>query len=230
MAREKELPKHIKEFYDRDDKVRKLLDTTHAVHSEAYQKGLDVLRDEQGRIDYQKLEEVKVQDQFLDKLMDHYLTAAVRDLGLKEKPIDTFEQDVILQKYIGVTRGELQRIIRKNKGDYTLEAHEGLRDKLIKKQTQELMPLRHGHLEEGHIEDILKHTGVDKYIAKDRIQTGHAATILDIYKQKGEVTLSDLNGIVKTPEEKGGWGSDVYLTEEAKEEIKELKKKHKKSA
>src|SRR3989338_9508797 len=111
MAREKELPKHIKEFYDRDDKVRKLLDTTHAVHSEAYQKGLDVLRDEQGRIDYQKLEEVKVQDQFLDKLMDHYLTAAVRDLGLKEKPIDTFEQDVILQKYIGVTRGELQRII-----------------------------------------------------------------------------------------------------------------------
>ena len=230
MAKEKELPKHIQEFYDKDKKVRKLLDTTHAVHSEAYQKAMDTIRDDKGQIDYEKLEDVKIQDGFLDKMMDHYLSSAVKSLGLKEKPKEEFEQDILLQNYVGVTRGELKRILRSDKSEYTLKRHEGIRDKLIEKQTGRLLPLRSAHLENKHIEDILKHTGVQDYIAKDRIHIEHAAGLLDLYKGKGQITLSDLQHLTNTQEEKGGWGNTVYLTDKAKEEIKAFKDRYKKAA
>ncbi len=143
----KEVPKHIKEFYDRHEKVRKLLDSTQAAHSAAYNKGLEVIKDDKGEVDYEKLEDTAVQDKFLDKMMDHYLNFAVKKLGLKEMPKDEWEQDVILGRYVGVTRGQLRQTLRKHKGKYTLKEHEGTRDKLIKKQGEELSPLRYSHLE-----------------------------------------------------------------------------------
>lgn len=221
------VPKHIKEFYDRDKKIKKLLDTTEVVHSEAYHKGLEMIRDEKGKIDYDKLEEVKHQDAMLDKMIDHYLTKAVKALKLKEKPKDAVEQDIILQKYIGTTRGQLKRILREAKSGYTLKQHEQIRGSLIENQRRELMPIRHGHLEDEHLEDILKHTGTQDYVAGDRIRMEHAVSLLDLYKEKGSITLSDLKSISETPADKGGWASKVYLTDKAKKELKEMKQAHK---
>ncbi|MBI4983686.1 hypothetical protein HZC32_03520, partial [Candidatus Woesearchaeota archaeon] len=225
MAKEKkELPKHIKEFYDKDVKVDQLISTTEAVHSEAYLKGLEAVKDSKtGQIDYDMLKEVKNQDAMLEKMMDHYLSHATKALGYKEKPKEELEQDLMLKRYYGVTRGELKRIMREAKHKYTLKQHEGIRDELIKKQRHELAPLRHSHLEEVHIDDILKHVRVKDYVAKDKINISHAATLLDIYKDKGEITLNDLEQLTETSLEKGGWGSKNYLTEKGKEAIKKLK-------
>ncbi len=229
MAKEekKELPKHIKKFYDKDDKIRLLIDTTEAVHSEAYSKGLDTIKNEKGQIDYDKLKDIKNQDSMLDKMIDHYINNATKALNLKEKPKDDFEADLLLKKYIGITKDEVRKQMREAKQHYTLKQHENIRDSLIKRQRNELLPLRHSHFEESHYEDILKHVGVKDYVAKDRITQGHAANLLDMYKQKGEISLSDLDELANTSEDKGGWGSKIYFTDKAKEGIKALKDKYK---
>ena len=117
MSKEKKVPKAIKEFYDRHDKLQKLLDNTEIVHSEAFHKGLSVLRDEKGEVDYKLLDDTKNQDKFLDKLMDHYISSAVKSMGLKSKPKDALEQDIMLRRYGTFTRGELKGIIRGAKVD-----------------------------------------------------------------------------------------------------------------
>lgn len=228
----KELPQHIKEFYEKDEKVRKLLNTTHAVHTKAYLKGLEVITDKNGEVDYQKLEDEDTQDKFLKKMVDYYLDSAVHTLGLKDRPKSEIEEEMFLLKYTGITKGHLKRMLRESKSKYTLKAHENVRDGLIKKQTEELEPLRITHLEKKHIGDILQHVGIKDYLDKDRIQLGHAAHLLDLYKEKGEFSLSDLKHLTSASEKEGGWGSDsdIYLTEKGKKGIKELKEKYKRAA
>ncbi len=223
-------PEHIKEFYRKHDQVRKLLDTTEAVHADAYHRALDTIRDQKGMVDYQMLEEVKSQDKFLDKMIDHYLNSAVQRMGLKEKPKDALEQDILLQQYIGVTKGELKNIMRKSKSKYNLKQHEGIRGELMKQQEKRLMPLRGHHFEDEHKEDILKYMGVHEYVAKDNVDISNLTHLLDLHREKGEINLSDLGELASLPEEKGGWGSDLYLTPKAKKELKEKKEKHKKAA
>ncbi|MBN1377053.1 hypothetical protein JW949_01825 [Candidatus Woesearchaeota archaeon] len=227
---EDDVPKSIKKFYDKHDKIKKLLDTTKAVHSEAYLKGIEKvgLKDEKGEIDYKKLDKKEYQDNFLKAMVDHYLDKAVESLNLKEKPKDELGRSRILQAYIGITEGQLGDALREAKSDYTIGNHESIRDELIKKQHNELMPIRHAHIKDNDIEDILKHTGVKDYIKKD-IQIYHLGNLLGLYREKGEVNLSDLEQLTKLPEEKGGWGKigKGYLTDKGKENIKKLKDNYK---
>ena len=220
--KEKEVPKAIKEFYDRHDKVMKLLANTKKVHSDAYSVAADQLKkDGDVEFDPKLLDDVKFQDKFLDKMMDHYINFAMEKLNIKDKPKNEFEEDVILQKYIGVTKAEMRNILRENKSGYTQEAHEKKRDELIKKQQKELIPLRHGHMDESNIEDILNHTKSGKYFVKDNIETVDSVVdLLDLYRLNGDISLSELEK-TSIP--------DLYLTDEAKKEKKDSKDKYKKA-
>ena len=229
MADKKEVPKHIKEFFDRDKKVRMLLEATHDIHSQAYSKGLDAIKDKDtGHPDHEKLRDVANQDSMIDKMIDHYKSAAVEKLselkgkGLKAPGKGTIEEDLFLQKYVGITRSQLTKILRKSKSNYTQKAHEDLRDKLMEEQEKALKPLRHGHLDKRHIGDILKYVGVEKHFEADNIDdVNNVVGLLDVYKAKGELTLSDLAN------------SDIpkyFFKKEAKDTMKKLKDKYKQGA
>jgi len=221
--KKKELPKHIKEFFDRDKKVKQLLAATEDIHSQAYSKALEAIKDKKtGLPDHEMLKDIAVQDNMIDKMMDHYRTAGAEKLStIKGKAPDkgTFEEDMFMKKYIGITRAELTKYFRKNKSKYTQKAHEGVRDTLMEKQQEELMPLRHGHLDKKHIGDILKYVGVDKYYELGNIEdVTQVVGLLDSYKAKGEITLADLAS-VDLPQH--------LFKKEAKEAMKEYKKKYK---
>ncbi len=226
--KKKEAPKHIKEFYDRDRKVRMLLEATHNIHSEAYLKGLEAIKDKgTGLPDHEKLEEIDAQDNMVDKMIDHYKSAALEKLSeLKGKDLKapgkgTLEEDMFLQKYVGITRNQLTRLLRKHKSNYTQKTHEGIRDELMEEQEKVLRPLRHGHLDKKHIEDILKYVGVEKHFEGSNIDdVANVVGLLDLYKKKGEITLADLAN-TDLPK--------AYFKTEAKTEMKEYKKRYKTS-
>jgi hypothetical protein len=228
MAEKKKVPKHIEEFFEKDKKVDKLVDTTEAMHTEAYTAGLEAIRDKKGQVDYQMLEDVKHQDKMLDKMVDKYMSSAMERLlevggeKFKKPKKGSFEEDVFLSRYAKTTRSELKKRLRSAKSNYNLKAHEKSRDDLIKELKKDLTPLRHGHLEKSHIGDILKHTGTAKYMAKENIQNvDDIIPLLDIYKAKGELSLSDLKQI-GIP--------DLYLNEKSKKDTKSLKDNYKKAA
>src|SRR3989338_11466451 len=126
MDDKKKVPKHIKEFFDRDKKIQQLLETTQDIHSLAYSKGLEAIKDKATALpDHDKLEDTAVQDSMIDKMIDHYKSAAVEKLSeLKGKDLKapgkgTLEEDLFLQKYVGITRTQLTRVVRKSKSNYT---------------------------------------------------------------------------------------------------------------
>ncbi|MDO8510731.1 MAG: hypothetical protein Q7S55_01045 [Nanoarchaeota archaeon] len=227
--KKKEVPKHIQEFYNRAKKVNQLLAATEDIHSQAYSKALEVIKDKgTGLPDHDKLEDTAVQDSMIDKMIDHYKSAAVEKLSeLKGKDLKapgkgTIEEDMFLQKYVGITRSQLTRLLRKHKSDYTQKKHEGLRDQLMEKQRETLLPLRHAHLDEKHLDDIVKYVGVGKHVEAGNIhEMAHAGLLLDIYKDKGEITLADLA--------KFDLPSN-YFKKEAKDAMKKLKDKYKQAA
>ncbi len=217
MADEKKkMHKQIKEYYDRGDKIEALIATTRNVHTGAYTAGLDAIRDSRGRIDYNLLENDGKKEEMLDKMVNHYITEAMSKLvekGITAKiPQDEFEQDMFLMKYVGVTRATLRKSIGP---DYTEEKHEQLRNELIKKQTKELNPLRHGHFKKGDIATILDHMGIKKHFNVGNLEeAATVAPLLDVYKAKGELTLADLanTGLPKP-----------YFTDNANSAMKKLK-------
>ena len=220
----KEVPKHIKEFYDRTQSIENIINSTSNAHSEAYLAAVSILKDEKDKDpDYSKLEDKAIREQFIEKLMDSYLTFATQQSG-GSKPQSDFEKDVLMQKYIGVTRNQLAEIIHKSKSNYSIKNHESIRDELIKKQTKELTPLASSHLNKEHLESILEHTGTKSYFNKEALDVAHGANLLGAYKQNGEITLSTVAQL------KDQFGGDAYLTADTVKAVKELKDKYKHTA
>lgn len=227
--KKKELPKHIKEFYDRSKKVNQLLAATEDIHSQAYSKALEVIKDKGGLPDHDKLEDTAVQDSMIDKMIDHYKSAAVEKLSEvkgKAPGKGTIEEDMFLQRYIGITRQQLTKLVRKHKSNYTQKKHEEIRDDLMEQQRKTLLPLRHAHLEEKHLDDIVNYVGAGKHLEASNIQEmAHAAMLLDVYKQKGELSLSDLSNL----KDQFDLPSN-YFKKDAKDAMKKLKHKYKEGA
>ncbi len=227
MGRKKEVPKGIAEFYDRHAKVETLLAATKEVHSRAYLAGMEAFKNKEGQPDYERLEDTAVQDQMLEKMVETYVTSALERLGgkgISRPATGGLEEDMFLQKYVGVTRGELRKLLRKGKKRYTLEQHEKIRDELVEKQEKELKPLRHSHLEKKDISDILGHTKVNDYVNAADLEVEQAVPLLDMYKEHGEVTLAGLKALADK------WGTDYHLTAKGKKGIKDLKDAYKKAA
>jgi hypothetical protein len=150
-------------------------------------------------------------------MIDHYITSIVKELGLKEKPKDAIERDILLQRHYGITHDSLLRRLRKEKSKYRLEAHERERNNLINRLAQELTPLTYAHFdrEKGHIGDIIKHVGQHGNI-RETIDEGEAASLLTNYRVLGHVPLTEVD--------------DGMLTGQGKKKKAELKGKYKKAA
>jgi len=222
--REEEAPKPILEYFEKGRKISGMVENARIMHNDAYSKGLETIKNkESGEFDLQKLDDEKVQDAFLDKMVEHYLGSIKERLGLDSIPEDEFEQDVLMQRHVGVTRGQLKQMLRNNKSNYTLKAHEGLRDHFVGQQEQQWNQLRYDHLEDAHIDDIIKYVGVKDYVERDNLGLQQVVPLLDRYQARGHTLgMTDLAQLVGTEPKKGGWGSNVYLNAEGKQELKQL--------
>ncbi|MBW2977012.1 hypothetical protein KY347_06210 [Candidatus Woesearchaeota archaeon] len=166
------------------NKKRKLLDTTELVHSETYDKVVrELLSDEGGNIDYEKLKDTQVQQKFADKLKDHYLKAAREALGVKEEKGE-FEDELLLEAYHGVTSQFFRDQISAKKHKYTKQEHSGIVEELKKEQDKKLTPLVYSKFKEEDIKDAIKYMKVD-YINPKKLTRAEAIGLLGQYHETG---------------------------------------------
>ena len=215
--------KAIKEYYDRDRDIDALLETTVEVHDDAYQALRDYLR---GKGGLEALEDESIHDDAVDVMVKQYITSAKEKLAETrgmEMPENEFEEDIFMQRYLGITRQGLKEFVDKVRSKYTKKQHETIRDKLLERQIAELKPLASAHMDDSHVDAILDYTGADQYVRE-----GHELTLdkvsdfLDTYKNKGEVALSDLEEMVDKK-----WKTRAHLNEDTKGKLDKLKDKYK---
>ena len=162
------------------EKKNKLLDTTEVVHSEVYDQAVrEVLTDKDGKVDYNMLKDIGIQDKFSNKLKDLYAQAARKGLGIKENKKGEFEEELLIKAYIGVTSETIRGHVSKKRHNYTKAAHSGLVTELKENQDQELTPIVYSKLKTKDIPSVIKNIpGADKYIDHTKIRREEVMGIL----------------------------------------------------
>jgi len=216
MADEKKKDDPIALLKENYSKVKKIIATTQAAHSEAYLNAQKAhLTGKDGLIDPELLDKVDVQKKFLDTMIEHYMTKAMKDLNLKGKPADAIRQDQILKAYAGITRGELKNMIQTQGKDYTLNQHEHIRDGLIDEIRKELSKSAQGHIGKEHTGALIKSMGLDDIVDTSKMTHQDALTMYNLQESRGgdKLTQKSIASYYKSQ----GQASPVFIKEEKKD-------------
>lgn len=163
-------------------KADKLLDTVTVEHSEAYTKAARKVLDKDGRIDYELLKDATKQEEFVDAMVDHYITSAKAALGIKEggpSKDDPMGIDMLLSAVHGYSRSHLLRTVRELGHRYNIHQHEGVRNKLLENLGKRLYSSAASHLKEGDREGLVKYAKMEdkldhgKMDLDDAVETAH---------------------------------------------------------
>ncbi|HLC99292.1 MAG TPA: hypothetical protein VJC00_04770 [Candidatus Nanoarchaeia archaeon] len=212
-----ETPEFIEQFYKKRNQVNMLLNTTEIEHSKAYIKAVDkALRNQEGNVDYELLEDDDIRQKFIDTLIGHYVSAAKSALKSDLKGETDLEKHILMKAYTGATKGALEGMIHETKSGYTKQQHDKEVGGLIKQQSKELSTLVGSHLKKEHIPHIIKYTGAGDLVDEEKMKVEHAAGLLGIYNEgKGAVTSDYVEGQIYAKEE---------LAKKKKEKIAKKKK------
>lgn len=213
-----EIPEHIKKYKSLKKKAKKITDTTEIEHSKAYLAAAEILKNEEGQIDYEKLEEPEVQEKFVSKMTEHYLERANKYFGSKVKPEDELQVNQLLKTYAGITRDQLSRFVKTFGEEYTQKKHEAVRDKFMDEVREELAKTTAAHLKEEHAPDFLKGMkGIDDIVDKEKVTLNDALILYNIYEKYGDITPKSIKSTYRAMERP----SPVFLKKKKKYEKKE---------
>lgn len=219
MTNKEDAPEHIEKYKGLKKKAKKIIDTAKLAHSEAYIVAADsLLRDEEGKIDYDILEKVKIQQQFVNQMVGHYIQRANEYFGTQINPEDRMQVDQLLKAYAGVTKTELEKNLRTYGKKYTVETHEKVRDELIKKVAEQLSESAGAHLREEHIGDFVEHMGIEDIVDSTKMKVEDIKLLHGAYEAHGALSPK----LIESTYLELGAPKPVYLRK--KPEKKEKKK------
>ncbi len=217
---EDDAPEHVKKYGGLKKKAKKILDTTKLAHSEAYVISADsLLRDKEGNIDYGLLEKAKIQQQFVDQMVGHYIQRANEYFGTNINSEDRMQVDQLLRAYAGITKTELEKNVRTYGKKYTVETHEKVRDELIKKVAEQLSESAGAHLREEHIGDFVKHMGIEDIVDSTKMRVEDIKLLHGAYDAHGALSPK----LIESTYLELGAPKPAYLREKEKKQKKEKK-------
>ena len=170
-------------------KAKKIANTTEHEHTAAYTNAAEaLLKDAEGNIDYELLEEPDIQDKFVDKMTDHYLKKAKDYFKSNVSKGDKFQTDLLLEAYAGITGSQLRSMIKTHGKDYTHQQHEHARGELVKRIRQKLNQTAASHLKDEHVPDLVKKMGIEDIVDASKMKAEDAAELYGVWKEKGALS------------------------------------------
>ena len=167
----------------------KLLDTASHTHNLAYSAAVEKhLRDGE-TIDFERLDNSKVQEQFSKTMSDFYVGKAKQHFKMA-KDLDELDKELLLQAYVGTTSHELKAQVARYGKRFTHEQFERVKGELQENLGQRLYGAAGGHLEEEHVKEIVKHMGLEGRVDVTKINLNEARALLGAFHRE-EGTISD---------------------------------------
>ncbi len=205
--KEEEVPEHITKYHKLSKKKDHILFSRQKAHSEAYNAGIDAIIEEGKELNPDDLEKADNQKKVVDAMVKHYIKKAKEYLHVKEdhkfenKEDEKLYNDQLLSTYSGLTedmlRRTLKRTVERNGGkSFTHDNYIELTKKHTEDLGNNLTESAAGHLEDEHIESIVKYTKAEDLVDVGKMKVGHAVYLLDLFKEgKGAVTKERLKGM-----------------------------------
>lgn len=155
--------------------AKKLADTHSHMVNRGFSEGVEKhLKDTDGNIDFNRLDDSGLQRDFAKTITDFYIGKIKEDHGMEAK--DDFHKEMLLQAYAGITTSQLQDLVGNYGAQLNYELFSGrigaqLTDSIRKNLYQNATD----HIEDKDIESI-----VDKLGVKDKVQDGQRLTLAEV--------------------------------------------------
>lgn len=194
-GKKEEVPDYISKHKKLYGHARKLADTAGHTHTEAYAVAVSKHLLEGGEVDFDKLEDAKVQDQFVKTMSDMYVSKAKAHFKVS-KDLNDLEKEILMQAYSGITRQQLQQAVEKYGKKFTHQQFEGLKNRLQNAIGERLYASAGGHLKDEHVQSIIKHMGLEGKVEAAKINADEARQLLEVYHREGSVPDTALTEIL----------------------------------
>lgn len=189
MTEKEDLFEPFKKYKKLSKKSKKIVDTTIREHGRAYDTATSLIEDEEGNIDYEKLEDPVLQEKFAEKMADHYVSKAKQVLKSKISGKDKFENAMLTQAYAGTAEHELKQIVGELGSKFTYDVYnKEIKDNFVKKIASNLKSAAKSHIKEEHIPHVVKYTKTEEFIDPNKLTIDDAVDILDEFHTQGVVS------------------------------------------
>lgn len=195
VAKEKDQFPHLTKYKKLKKKADRIIDTTDLHHRDAYNSAVEkILTDEEGLVDYDKLDENKTQLKFADAMSDYYLDKAKKHLKSKVSGKDEFENEMLRSAYAGVTKSAIKQLVGQHKSKFRPDVFHRHKERFMERVEDTMHGAARGHLKEENIDDIIQYTKTGDIVDKNKIRLQEAVGIMDLYHKQGAVTKEMVKG------------------------------------
>jgi len=171
----------LQQMRDKLDAIDDLVDTLDVHHHEAYTSAAEKhLMKADGNLDYKKLKDGKVQEDFAQTMVDFYIEKAKNKFGISQaKKLSEEETDMLLSAYANVTKGSLLELLRENKDEFKLQMFStNVRSErgILAQVRARMTPSATSHIQDTSEDktDIVKEMGLEQmvdpeYMTRDQV-------------------------------------------------------------
>jgi len=181
-----EVPEHIKKFNKMHRKATAFANAIERHGRQAYDYAMGKhLRTEEGGIDLEKLEDEEVRNKVAKSMADFYVKKAKQQFKSEIPDDDEFKKSLLIKAYGQLTEDELKYHLGEHKSKFKFDKYQGAIGKMQEKIRGELGLIASRHINEDHIEDILKYTKTVDFLDKDKMTLEEAKGLLYQHKEGG---------------------------------------------
>ncbi len=189
------VPDYIMDHKKHHTYATKFLDTTSKYHMEAYNSAIDKHLMEDGQVNFDKLDDGKIQQEFVKTMTDFYISKARQQYKIDpKKDLNKVERELLLQAYAGMTEGLLKQQVAQYGKKFNHLRFQSLAQQLNQRLGQQVYAAAASHLDESNVNEILKYTGLEGKVQNVTLE--EAVQILSTHHQEGEVSTSALKDLV----------------------------------
>lgn len=187
MPKKEEGPEYIAQHKKLYHHATRLIDTAAHTHSEAYLKAVEEHLMEDGQVNFEKLDDAKVQKQFIKSMSEMYTSKAKQHFKVA-KDLDDLEKDILMQAYVGVTGAQIRGIVTQYGKRLTHGQFDQLKSQLQRGVSERMYAAAGSHLEQEHIPQIVKHLGLEERVDAAKVTLEEARELLDAFHREGSVS------------------------------------------
>lgn len=193
MVKEKQYEDFVQDFLKHKKlfkKANRILATTDREHRRAYDVASELILDEEGLVDYEKLDDADMQLKFADKMADHYLSKAKQHLKSKASGEDEFENELLRKAYAGTTKAELRQYVGEHGSKFTFDRfnQHDVKGKFMREVTHALSGAASSHIREKHIPHVVKFTKSGEFLDASKMGLEEAVALLSEYHTAGVIS------------------------------------------
>lgn len=176
----------VKEYLDKKKEAKKLEDTIKSYIRFSFDDAIrEELYDPKEGLVWDKLNDDTKRDSVTKKIRENLETYV--NSFFEANPKGELKKSLLASGCLGFTSEQIKLIIDTKKGDFNFDMYDRFTTEAFKPIEEKIATILSGYLSEKDRDEVIKYTGINKKLLKDKLTVPIMAQMLDLYEQLGVV-------------------------------------------